>query len=436
MRLIFLLLGGGFLPLFAFAQYDYNTVDSTSKSLFIAQKWQKLLQESHKALQNNTDFYDLRLRRGLAYFELKKYRLAIQEFNRMQRFFPADTASRYYLCLAHGLAGNTAEAQQNANVLPDTLRKVLGKRKQHLLEAGLFGSVSTFDAKSKLPTVAEKEVGEWNAYRGLQGGGVYVSHVVGKRLSFLHTASSFAFQNFKKANYPAQRVMFFNNGVQIGGGTHAIFSLPRLWKINLSAQYNHIATYTQTFNNTTKKHETTSFSKGGLSLGGSIEKGYQNIDFLLGTYWNNFLGYYTLQETAGLTYYPFSNARLAIRAQVSALQNLIESNPAYQTSMLYFGKITLQAHTKVWLSGSYLYGDTQNFFDIENNAIYYTADRTKQQAQGSLFFLVGKHIRLTLAYTLIERNSSQFSQVSPDYMPIIPISYFAHQASTAITWRF
>jgi hypothetical protein len=436
MRLIFLFIMGGFAPLFAFAQYDYTSTDSTSKGLFIAQDWQKLLTTSQEALQHGTDFYALRLRRGLAYFEQKKYRLAIQEFNKAQRFFPADTASRYYLCVAHGLVGNQTEVQQIINALPDTLSKVLNKRKQLLLETGLFGIFSTFDAENKLPVVAQKENGEWTAYRGLAGGGVYVSHLAGKRLSFLHSASVFSFQNFKKVNYPAQKTVFYNDGVQVGAGTHVLVSFRHLWKVNLSAQYNHISTYTQTFDTRLARYATTEFSKGGFSLGGCVEKGYKNFDFLGGAYWNNFLGYYTLQETAGLTYYPFSNARLAVRGQFSALQNLTETNATYRVGLLYFAKITLQVHKRAWLSGSYLKGDTQHFFDMENNAIYYTADRTKQQAQGNMFFLVGKHLRFSLGYIFIERSGEQFTILRPDFMPIIPISYFAHQFVTAVGWKF
>lgn len=426
-----------FLPLGVWAQYDFTTVEENSKQLFMAQSWDKLLKESQEAIEKGIDFYDVRLRRGIAYLNKKQYRLANQEFKKARKFFPADTFSRYYACIAHDILGNEAEAQQNANMLPDTLRKSLGMRKQNLLKIGLFGNYATFNAEAKLTTTAQKEIGEWNAYRGLQGGGLLLSHLAGKWLSFQHSVTAFSFQNFKKVNYPpTQRVIFYNDGVQIGVNSHALVALPQNFKVNLSLQYNHIATYTQSFNNTKRQYETTDFSKGGLSIGGYVEKELKNIDLLLGTYWNNFLGYYTLQQTAGLTYYPFGNPRLSFRLQFSSLQNLAESNPDFQVSFLYFGKVSAQIHQKIWLSANYLHGDTQNFFDMENNAIYYTLDRTRRQGQGSLYFLLGKHLRLTLGYTFIERSGDQFVIFNPNYTPIIPIQYFTHQFSTALAWKF
>jgi len=416
--------------------YDYTNTDQTTEKLFVEKNWATLLTESKKAIQNGTNFYNLRIRRGIAYIYQKKYKLAVIEFEAAQHFFPADTVGKYYLCLAHNELGNQAQAQSKANRLPETLRKELNMKKQTLLEAGVFGSYAFFDAENKLPDIVQKETGEWNAYRGLAGGGVYIKHLAGKRLSFTHTASSFAFQNFKKVNYPAQKVIFYNDGVQIGGGTTMQIALPKQWKANLACQYNHIATYTETFNQTKSMYEVTKFSKGGILAGGYIEKGCKNVDIIAGSYWNNFLQYYTLQETVGITYYPFSNTKLFLRANISFLQNLAETYVNYQQTKLILLKANAQMYKTIWLSASYLRGDTQNFFDIENNAIYYTADRTKQQFQSNLYFLLTKNLRLSVGYTWLERSSDRFITYNRTSATTQAISYFAHQISTLLAWKF
>lgn len=415
--------------------YTYENTDQLTKQIFIAQDWDKLLSESQKVLKKGIDFYDLRVRRGLAYLEKQKYRLSITEFEAARKFFPADTASIYYNALAYLRLGNQTLAKQQSFHLPDSLKKALEIKKSPFTEMGIFGSYSFFDASKRATTLLQKETGEWNGYRGLTGGGFYLRYVVSNRLSFTQGASSFLFQNFKKANYPNQKVIFYNDGVQIGVHTIAHLSLPKRLGVHFSMQYNHIASYVQNFNNTKKLYEVTDFSKGGISLGGYIEKGIKNVDLLLGTYWNNFLGYYTLQETVGFTYYPFGNTRLSLRGQFSSLQNLTEENPAYQKSFLFFVKANIQLHKKIWLSASYLEGDTQNFFDIENNAIYYTADRTKNITQANLHILAGKHLRLNVGYMFLKRDSSTFNILNLN-LPITPIYYFAHQVNAGVSWVF
>ncbi len=425
-----------FMPTIAYTQaYNYETINQTTKDFFVEKKWTELLTESHEAIKAGTDFYDLRLRRGLAYLNMKKYRRALAEFEATQKFFPADTVGKYYLCAMHDALGNIPQAQQKANSLPAKHRTELAYKKQNLLEIGIFGSYTNFNAENKINNIVQKETGEWNAYRGLVGGGVYVSHLVGKKLAITHTASGFAFQNFKKINYPNQKAIFYNDGVQIGGGTSAELYLPKQWKIKASLQYNHIGAYTQTFNTTKNIYEVNEFLQGGFLAGGSVKKGYKNLDFLFGTYWNNFLQYYTLQETAGLSYYPFSNARFAVIAHISFLQNLAETNAGYQNARLFLIKTNVQAYKSIWLSASYLKGDTQNFYDIENNAIYYTTDRTRQQFQVSAYFLLNKHLRLNVSYTHLTRESNQFIAYNAN-ATVKPITYNANQFTTLLAWRF
>ncbi len=413
----------------------YSEINEKTAQFLIEKDWQKIRTESKEAIKQGIDFYDLRLRCGLACLNQQKYRKAIEEFAHCKRFFPTDTLATYYTALASLLLGNQAAAKQNATYLPDSWKKNLRLSSTNLLEVGVLGSFSFFDAQNKAQDLLQKETGEWNGYRGLVGGSAYIRYRAGKRLTILHSAGSFVFQNFKKAYYPNQKVMFFNDGVQIGGSSIVSWALPKKYSLQLNVQYNHIGTYTQTFNTAKGIYEVTNFSKGGLLLGGSVEKSIQNIDVLGGVYWNNFLNYYTLQGTCGVTYYPFSNARLTLRGQFSWVENLAEQAEDYRRNLLFLFKANVQVHKSVWWSASYLHGNTLNFFDTENNAIYYTADRTRQTIQTNLHLLAGKHLRFNAGYTLIQRESYQFNLLNLA-LPLKPISYNAHQINVGSTWFF
>ena len=54
-------------------EIDFKQVDSTTYALYLNKDWKPLIKISKKAIQNNIDYYFLRMRLAIAYYEQKKY---------------------------------------------------------------------------------------------------------------------------------------------------------------------------------------------------------------------------------------------------------------------------------------------------------------------------------------------------------------------------
>ena len=100
------------------AQAGWQKVDSVTWQLYSGQKWDSLHKEAEKALKNQIDFYFLRVRAGVAAWELKKYRTAIRYFQEARKTSPGDEFVNSYYYSSLLLAGREDEANALADQLP------------------------------------------------------------------------------------------------------------------------------------------------------------------------------------------------------------------------------------------------------------------------------------------------------------------------------
>jgi hypothetical protein len=95
------------------AQTDTLTteqIDAQSYSLYLEQNWKALAEYTEDMLNQNIDFYYLRLRGGVAYYELEQYRRATIHFERAQQMNPFETTANEYLYWCYTYSGRIEEA--------------------------------------------------------------------------------------------------------------------------------------------------------------------------------------------------------------------------------------------------------------------------------------------------------------------------------------
>ncbi|MDA3894242.1 MAG: tetratricopeptide repeat protein, partial [Salinivirgaceae bacterium] len=84
-----------FLAIIIFAISAYSqevenatTIDKDTYILWLAKDWDRLITIGKTAIKNEVDFYYLRVRMGIAYFEKKNYHKAIYHFEKAYKFNP------------------------------------------------------------------------------------------------------------------------------------------------------------------------------------------------------------------------------------------------------------------------------------------------------------------------------------------------------------
>ncbi len=76
---------------------EIESVDAISYDLYVKQDWKTLIKFSEKALKSKIDFYYLRMRIGIAYYEMKQYRMALHHFEAAYTMDKNDELLKEYL---------------------------------------------------------------------------------------------------------------------------------------------------------------------------------------------------------------------------------------------------------------------------------------------------------------------------------------------------
>jgi len=84
---------------------DIAVTESITLDLYLKKDWNKLIEFSNRTLTKHQDFFYLRLRLGIAYYELKQYRLALFHFEKAADMNSDDDVLNEYLFYCYMYSG-------------------------------------------------------------------------------------------------------------------------------------------------------------------------------------------------------------------------------------------------------------------------------------------------------------------------------------------
>jgi Tetratricopeptide repeat len=133
------------------AQTKLNSayVDSASYAYFHAANWNELKNIGNKAISAGIDYYYLRLRLGIAYYNQKKYALAIPHFQKALTQNSMDALALQYLYFAYIFAERYDEAEKLSKLFDDELMKIT--------QAGLLSQLKYISIEGGLKNAAKKQ---------------------------------------------------------------------------------------------------------------------------------------------------------------------------------------------------------------------------------------------------------------------------------------
>lgn len=135
--------------IFANDTLSFKYVDSTTYSMYQKQQWKQLITLGNNAIYNNIDYFYLRMRIGIAYYELKEFMPAIPHFDKALEFNSADETAMEYKYYSLLFSGKTRDAGFYAKTLPqsllDKIKPELPKKIDKVIIEGGFNIVPGFD---------------------------------------------------------------------------------------------------------------------------------------------------------------------------------------------------------------------------------------------------------------------------------------------------
>ncbi|MCD4735412.1 MAG: hypothetical protein K8R53_05180 [Bacteroidales bacterium] len=108
---------------------NFETIDKLTYKYYQESKWDSLILTSQQALKEGTDYFYLRVRTGIAYFNLENFRKSTDQFEKARSFNSSDPVLMEYLYLSYKYSNRNTEASKLFNDLPESLRLKLEPEK-------------------------------------------------------------------------------------------------------------------------------------------------------------------------------------------------------------------------------------------------------------------------------------------------------------------
>ena len=105
---------------------NYTSLDKQTYELYLDKNWKGLVSLGKNGLDNEIDYFYLRMRIGIAYYELGNYRRAIPHFRKALVFNSKDQFANEYLYYSYLFSGRNADAINLSEKFTAKFKKKLG----------------------------------------------------------------------------------------------------------------------------------------------------------------------------------------------------------------------------------------------------------------------------------------------------------------------
>ncbi|MCX6280558.1 MAG: hypothetical protein NTU51_01180 [Bacteroidetes bacterium] len=479
-------------PVFASTRMDFQTVDMLTYRCYNEQKWDSVILVGKEALHQKIDYYYLRVRLGIAYFEKREYFPAATHLEKAREFNSGDPFVADYLSRTYSYINRNEEASLLKSSMPhdvqDTVSSKPGFLQQVHFETGY--TLSSDRTPANLATLMGKDsiYGEQDLY----GNNFYTNLGLKLRVSNrLNLSLAYNYLNFSKTKYiqygrgeahlqsvkdtswgkeylytfpwvvydtsftyhVRQNEVYAAATVTLPWGLKII---PAFHWINVSytmvnpsfhrdtMHYNAYYTYADsTFHTFPFPLTTYSYNQKDTSFNNFVaalrlSKDIGRFSLALSGSWSNLNGKTQAQAGLSLIYYPLGN--LDLYGATTATGFFQGSGKRLLLSQIIGGKLT----SWLWGEVNFLYGDFTNA-NIYNGAIVYNnSDMIDYRGGASLVFVISKHIQLSLIYQYFRKESLQtyYSKsedpVSHQIKEVQQTQYNPYNTNTiigGITWK-
>jgi hypothetical protein len=306
---------------------DFRYHDSLTYNLYLEERWKELTDAGRDAIADGHDFYYMRMRLGIAWFEKARYANAARHFRKALEHNSDDAIALEYLFYCHLYNGEYASASRLlAGFTREHKKKVLDESRLGRNTVILSAYYNDFKTESivESPTYwfADTEAGTETVTRTIVNPSIAMSHLVSPGVYYFH-----AFNNVSKVSllhyFDGTRVINFNDQKVLQNQYYGSFNIASAGGVSIRpyvhavvSVYEYILPATGMSSGFYTVMKSTTFH---YSAGMNLRKraGYFAVDG--GVMVNNF-GYGTaLHGEAGLTIFPLGNSNLYAGGRVAGV---------------------------------------------------------------------------------------------------------------------
>jgi hypothetical protein len=459
---------------------DFKTVENESLILYNENQWASLITFGQKALESGHDYYYLRLRLGIAYFNQTNYLQAIHHFEKALAMNQSDPVLLEYIFLAYELSNRHIEALAVSRLFPQALSQKLAIEKLPVIDRfGLNGgyiysnnieknerrnllakndsSYAVQDLNddkyflqvdlginltrtlnlilaysylntSKLKQIRVPEQIITGKYTQVIGAGVYQGNIYGKQIS--HYSEPY---HLKQHSYYAALLLAGGKGITITPSVQVLhinyrtLSTSMTEEAYLAQPWHQEQTYRQVF---TISENDTSFINYVASLHLSKSFSLYNLGFT-GSY-SNLNGYTQYQGGLSFGWFPFGNLNFYGITKITGAYQQEEK----KLRVLFNQLIGFKINDRLWVEAFAAFGEMTNFNEANGYIVYNSGDIIKFRAGANFIVPLSKHTELSFRYHFLNNQSWLIRGYVPENTTLIPIQYENQSFIGGITWKF
>lgn len=354
---------------------DFAYFNSETYRLYNEANWDELIPLAKESLENGHDFYYMRMRLGIAYFEKRKYVQANKQFKKALEFDggSADAKSYSYYCLLY--LGREKEAIKYHNVFNE--------------KSKFFNSLY-FEPGIK---ISDNNASVRNSTFFFLG----LNHDLGKNISLFH--------GYQRLKADFVTIVSSSNGNGFGGGYSTEYQYSAIQNEYYAALSFLVARgfyITPAFHTQGVSVEGSSGNNKVLSI--QLVKWLGKIKVYAGYYNSEINEQKQQQIEGGLVFYPMGNSSFYLQAQATGH----EENSI--NTMIWSGKVGVKLFPTTWLDVFYTAGDMLNYSESNGYLLYNQWDVIKSKWGLGLNQYLGKHL-LYLGY--IHENKEEYNTQIP-----------------------
>lgn len=477
----------------SFGQHNLDSkhVDSVSYSLYQNENWKSLSVFGRKSIKDNIDYFYLRMRTGIADFQLGKYAFAAKQFEKALGFNSGDVVAKNYLYQSYLLMGAQTKANRFSRKFSKKQKEKLGIKIKVVDAIDFYGGYmfSNNYAKNGELNLLDDEsnfaeqllIGDHKYFHlGLE---FNISPTVSLRAetSFLDFEKRTRFQfltnqfflssttNLPQGGYInrfserieenekifdgfiRQNEIYLNAKIQLDKGwafnvfSNLVFNSLNTININqISVVKNDTLRYnamqdTYTF----IQHEENDFqfietdtSFVNWVAGFNIRKDFNFIKIDLSPSFSHLYDAHQFQIDLSTTYFPLGNNTFYGQTGLiyfSEVRRYLE----IENRVLFYQMLGLKLSKRLWIEADFYSGNLNNVNLKQASVVYNLPEKLNYLAGVNLYIFVNEHLTISVLYDFADKSGFYYNRnESEESIRYFTSTYQTHSLIGGIKWKF
>jgi tetratricopeptide (TPR) repeat protein len=397
-------------------QLDFKTVERETYRFYLQKEWDSLIVAGNRAISQGFDYFFLRQRLGIAYYEKENFRKASHQFNEALTFNAQDPATLTYQFYSYKFSNRLLEARYLRSEYANLLENSVQEKTPGIVDRIYFESGYTFS--NNFPEDRDELIRRGSPYseRDLNGDRFYAQLGAGfnltPKLGLYMGYSNLIISKLKQIQYPTgiippnpEIISKYNEEYKLNQHSLYINANLLVGKGYIITPAFHLLTIESSIINPGINDEgipvinnkDTSFINYAASL--SLSKNVSLFNFnLFGTF-SNLNDDEQYQVGGEVTFFPRGNLDIYTTSNLTLVRDLGELWPVFDQL------VGLKISSGFWMEGYFTLGPFINFVEKNAFVIHNSGDETNFRAGGNLIFPLSGKVELSVRYIFLNLES-------------------------------